>query len=130
MPPSAFLQLSACCLPAWYGHPRALPTSCCMPPHPRARLQKSGWLRMQATVGAGLPIISTLQTLLETGDDVQQIEGVFSGTLSYIFNRSRRRLISLLRTVACTAWLLCPLIAASLLHTAGARQVQVIITLD
>eukprot|EP00891_Asterochloris_glomerata_P003647 jgi/Astpho2/3647/fgenesh1_pm.00059_%23_1_t len=40
----------------------------------------------EATVGAGLPIISTLQTLLETGDDVQQIEGVFSGTLSYIFN--------------------------------------------
>ena len=52
---------------------------------------------MQATVGAGLPIISTLQTLLETGDNVQQIEGVFSGTLSYIFNRSRHRPSSLLR---------------------------------
>ena len=60
-------------------------------------------MRMQATVGAGLPIISTLQTLLETGDSVQQIEGVFSGTLSYIFNRCRHRPFSLLRTAACTA---------------------------
>ena len=41
---------------------------------------------MQATVGAGLPIISTLQGLLRTGDEVQLIEGIFSGTLSYIFN--------------------------------------------
>ncbi|EFJ40145.1 hypothetical protein VOLCADRAFT_31472, partial [Volvox carteri f. nagariensis] len=41
---------------------------------------------MQATVGAGLPIISTLQGLLETGDRVIRIEGILSGTLSYIFN--------------------------------------------
>ena len=40
----------------------------------------------QATVGAGLPIISTLQALLMTGDRVHKIEGVFSGSLSYIFN--------------------------------------------
>ncbi|PKA62408.1 Bifunctional aspartokinase/homoserine dehydrogenase 1, chloroplastic [Apostasia shenzhenica] len=40
----------------------------------------------EATVGAGLPIISTLQGLLETGDRILQIEGIFSGTLSYIFN--------------------------------------------
>lgn len=40
----------------------------------------------EATVGAGLPIVSTLRGLLETGDKVQQIEGIFSGTLSYIFN--------------------------------------------
>ena len=40
----------------------------------------------EATVGAGLPILSTLKGLLETGDRVKQIEGVFSGTLSYIFN--------------------------------------------
>ena len=40
----------------------------------------------QATVGAGLPVISTLQSLVKTGDTVQQIEGIFSGTLSYIFN--------------------------------------------
>ena len=31
----------------------------------------------QGTVGAGLPIISTLKSLLDTGDEVQRIEGVF-----------------------------------------------------
>ncbi|ONK68437.1 uncharacterized protein A4U43_C05F11490 [Asparagus officinalis] len=40
----------------------------------------------EATVGAGLPIIGTLQGLLETGDKILSIEGIFSGTLSYIFN--------------------------------------------
>ncbi|KAF7153841.1 hypothetical protein RHSIM_Rhsim01G0004600 [Rhododendron simsii] len=40
----------------------------------------------EATVGAGLPIITTLQGLLETGDKILRIEGIFSGTLSYIFN--------------------------------------------
>lgn len=40
----------------------------------------------EATVGAGLPIISTLRGLLETGDKIIKIEGIFSGTLSYIFN--------------------------------------------
>jgi hypothetical protein len=37
-------------------------------------------------VGAGLPIIATLKHLTETGDKVLRIEGIFSGTLSYIFN--------------------------------------------
>ena len=40
----------------------------------------------EATVGAGLPIISTLQSLRDSGDKVTSIEGIFSGTLSYIFN--------------------------------------------
>jgi aspartokinase/homoserine dehydrogenase 1 len=37
-------------------------------------------------VGAGLPIIATLKHLIDTGDKVLKIEGIFSGTLSYIFN--------------------------------------------
>nr|GMD10865.1 bifunctional aspartokinase/homoserine dehydrogenase, chloroplastic-like [Ipomoea batatas] len=41
---------------------------------------------VDSTVGAGLPIISTLRGLLETGDKILKIEGIFSGTLSYIFN--------------------------------------------
>jgi bifunctional aspartokinase / homoserine dehydrogenase 1 len=41
---------------------------------------------LQATVGAGLPIIATLKHLRETGDRIISIEGVFSGTLSYLFN--------------------------------------------
>ncbi len=41
----------------------------------------------ETTVGAGLPIISTLRDLVETGDQINRIEGVLSGTLAYIFNR-------------------------------------------
>jgi aspartokinase/homoserine dehydrogenase 1 len=40
----------------------------------------------EATVGAGLPIIQTLRDLRETGDEIRQIEGILSGTLSYLFN--------------------------------------------
>ena len=40
----------------------------------------------EGTVGAGLPVIATLKSLLDTGDQVERVEGVFSGTLSYIFN--------------------------------------------
>jgi aspartokinase/homoserine dehydrogenase 1 len=40
----------------------------------------------EATVGAGLPVIQTLRDLRETGDDITNIEGIFSGTLAYLFN--------------------------------------------
>jgi aspartokinase/homoserine dehydrogenase 1 len=40
----------------------------------------------EATVGAGLPIIGPLQGLLAAGDEVKMVQGIFSGTLSYIFN--------------------------------------------
>ncbi len=40
----------------------------------------------EATVGAGLPVIQTLRDLRETGDEVASIEGIFSGTLAYLFN--------------------------------------------
>lgn len=40
----------------------------------------------ESSVGAGLPIISTLNDLIATGDEVQKIEGVFSGTISFLFN--------------------------------------------
>ena len=39
----------------------------------------------ETTVGAGLPVISTLRDLIRSGDRVIRIEGVFSGTLAYIF---------------------------------------------
>jgi homoserine dehydrogenase len=41
-------------------------------------------LRYEVTVGAGLPVIATLRTLLRTGDQVSAIEGCFSGTLGYL----------------------------------------------
>ncbi|KAJ6451692.1 homoserine dehydrogenase-domain-containing protein [Mycena vitilis] len=40
----------------------------------------------EATVGAGLPVIGPLKDLVATGDKIVKIEGVFSGTMSYIFN--------------------------------------------
>ena len=40
----------------------------------------------ETTVGAGLPILQTLHNLVETGDRVHRIEGILSGTLSYLFN--------------------------------------------
>jgi len=43
--------------------------------------------RYEATVGAGLPVVSTLRDLLDTGDDIDSIEGMFSGTLAFLFNR-------------------------------------------
>jgi bifunctional aspartokinase / homoserine dehydrogenase 1 len=47
---------------------------------------RHGHWRYEATVGAGLPVISSLRDLLDTGDEVRAIEGIFSGTLSYLFN--------------------------------------------
>jgi len=40
----------------------------------------------EATVGAGLPIVHTLRDLVQTGDQIAGIEGIFSGTLAYLFN--------------------------------------------
>ncbi|MBP7821292.1 MAG: bifunctional aspartate kinase/homoserine dehydrogenase I [Saprospiraceae bacterium] len=40
----------------------------------------------ETNVGAGLPIISTLNDLINSGDEIIKIEGVLSGSLSYIFN--------------------------------------------
>jgi aspartokinase/homoserine dehydrogenase 1 len=41
----------------------------------------------ETTVGAALPIIQTLRDLVQTGDEILEIEGILSGTLSYLFNR-------------------------------------------
>jgi aspartokinase/homoserine dehydrogenase 1 len=43
--------------------------------------------RYEATVGAGLPVISTLRDLIDTGDAVLSVEGIFSGTLAWLFNK-------------------------------------------
>ncbi|MCH7854710.1 MAG: bifunctional aspartate kinase/homoserine dehydrogenase I, partial [Proteobacteria bacterium] len=40
----------------------------------------------ETTVGAALPIISTLRNLVDTGDQVHSIQGILSGTLAYLFN--------------------------------------------
>ena len=40
-----------------------------------------------ATVGAGLPVLSTLRRLRTCGDSLLTLEGVFSGSLSWLFNQ-------------------------------------------
>jgi len=42
--------------------------------------------KYETNVGAGLPVISTLNDLIDSGDDILKIEGVLSGSLSFIFN--------------------------------------------
>lgn len=49
-----------------------------------AALTNGGATRYEATVGAGLPVISTLQGLLDSGDEVLRIEAAMSGTLGFI----------------------------------------------
>lgn len=44
-------------------------------------------LRYESTVGGGQPVVATLRTLLDSGDEVLAIEGQLSGTLSYICQR-------------------------------------------
>jgi len=41
----------------------------------------------ETTVGAGLPVIDTLQNLIKAGDELQRFEGILSGSLSYIFGK-------------------------------------------
>lgn len=41
----------------------------------------------ETTVGAGLPVIDTLQNLIKAGDELHQFEGILSGSLSYIFGK-------------------------------------------
>lgn len=66
--------------------PMALPTS-----DPRTTVlweqaAIGGRLRYEATCGAGLPVISTLQSLLSTCDEVIEIVGALSGTFGAIFS--------------------------------------------
>ncbi|OSY88170.1 aspartate kinase [Tenacibaculum holothuriorum] len=41
----------------------------------------------ETNVGAGLPLIDTIKLLHDSGENITRIRGVFSGSLSYIFNR-------------------------------------------
>ena len=52
-----------------------------------AQVQGRSLFRYEATVGAGLHVISTLRDLLDTGDRILAIEGILSGTLAWLFNR-------------------------------------------
>lgn len=53
--------------------------------HQTARKHNCAY-RYETNVGAGLPIIGTINEMVTTGDNIERIEGVLSGTLSYLFN--------------------------------------------
>ncbi|MBS0200587.1 MAG: bifunctional aspartate kinase/homoserine dehydrogenase I [Proteobacteria bacterium] len=52
----------------------------------RTATRRGGHFRYEATVGAGLPVIQTLRSQLDTGDELLEVDGVFSGTLAWLFN--------------------------------------------
>jgi aspartokinase/homoserine dehydrogenase 1 len=52
----------------------------------RAARESGARFFYETNVGAGLPVILTLRDLLATGDTVHVVEGIFSGTLAYLFN--------------------------------------------
>ncbi len=52
----------------------------------RTALERGVKFRFETNVGAGLPIIGTINDLRNSGDTILKIEAVLSGTLNYIFN--------------------------------------------
>ena len=53
----------------------------------RAACAGGARFRYEATVCAGLPVVQTLRDLLDTGDELLAVEGMFSGTLAWLCNR-------------------------------------------
>ena len=52
--------------------------------HLQKAARRGAGLYIETTVGAGLPVLRTLADLVATGDRVERVEGVLSGTLSYL----------------------------------------------
>ncbi|HLO57851.1 MAG TPA: bifunctional aspartate kinase/homoserine dehydrogenase I [Bacteroidales bacterium] len=52
----------------------------------RTAREKNVKFMYETNVGAGLPIISTLNDLIRSGDKILRLEAVLSGTLNFIFN--------------------------------------------
>lgn len=52
----------------------------------KTAIQRGVFFRFETNVGAGLPIIGTINDLRNSGDKILKIEAVLSGTLNYIFN--------------------------------------------
>ena len=52
----------------------------------RAALKHNVRFLYETSVGAGLPIINTMNDLVAGGDRIERIDGVLSGTLSFLFN--------------------------------------------
>lgn len=54
-----------------------------------AALENGAVLRYETTVGAALPILESIARSVNSGDGIQKIEAVLSGTLNYIFSTYR-----------------------------------------
>lgn len=69
-------------------------------------LAAGGATRYEATVGAGLPVISTLQALLDSGDTLVRIEASMSGTLGYLCSalEQGQSLSAAVRTARSRGW--------------------------
>ena len=52
----------------------------------KTAVKKGVHFLFETNVGAGLPIIGTINDLIDSGDKIIKIEAVLSGTLNYIFN--------------------------------------------
>jgi homoserine dehydrogenase len=52
----------------------------------QAALDGNAFWLYEGTIGAGLPIVSTLRTLRASGDTIRVVQGIFSGTMSFLFN--------------------------------------------
>ena len=52
----------------------------------RTARDRGVWFRYETNVGAGLPIIGTINDLCNSGDKILKIEAILSGTLNFIFN--------------------------------------------
>jgi aspartokinase/homoserine dehydrogenase 1 len=53
----------------------------------KTAIDKGIYFLYETNVGAGLPILSTIKNLINSGDKIEKIEAVVSGSLSYIFNQ-------------------------------------------
>jgi aspartokinase/homoserine dehydrogenase 1 len=52
----------------------------------RLAIDNGANIRYETTVGAALPIIKTIRDIIYSGDTIVKIEGIFSGSLNYIFS--------------------------------------------
>jgi aspartokinase/homoserine dehydrogenase 1 len=56
----------------------------------RPRATRGARLAYSATVGAGLPILATIQRLVASADEIVRVEGLLSGTLGYVTEEIHR----------------------------------------
>jgi aspartokinase/homoserine dehydrogenase 1 len=69
--------------------PNKIATSSAFPQYERLKkiaAKRGVQFLYETNVGAGLPVINTLHDLIHSGDQILKIEGVLSGSLSFIFN--------------------------------------------